>query len=632
MTKQKISLISAAGILAAPALSVADAARPNVIMLAVDDWNDWIGAMGYSQAVTPNMDRLAARGILFNNAHTPAVYCAPSRSALLTGLSPATTGFYQDQVHFQSDPSLIDLHWWFRQNGYYVAGAGKVYHHMRGCIDMRGFDEYFVWNPDLRKKGFALDAWGDGSPLPAGAPLSPATKVMQEEALRGNPQMKTPLQHMDFGALPNDDEEKMADTIGANWAAEFLSKEHSAPFFLSFGLYAPHKPNFVPQKYFDLYSVGNIVPPPFLDGDMDDLPPVLRERMMRRVKRENRLIDEVYDIKKETIRGYLAAISYADAMLGRILDALEKSPYANNTIVVFWSDNGYHNGEKGIWAKHTLWQRTSHIPLMFAGPGIAKGSKIDATVSLLDIYPTLTALCGLPENPVVEGVNLTPALKNPAAAEDRFVLQTEEFHYSLINRDWRYTRYDNGEEELYNLRSDPNEWFNLAGNPEFDSLKKTLRNHFPENPKPPALRAEKELSLKISGESFEWVPKSAPPVPEVSSVGMEIRTDWCVIHFDPFLKAGVPFTMNVRYIGIPAGRIGGIALHGQKKDGKYGGMLKPLEQVRSIENEKEYSRTVTLGSLPEDISHATLVLIVSPTGKWDDREYHINSGIIPVKN
>ncbi len=213
---------------------------------------------------------------------------------------------------------------------------------------------------------------------------------------------------------------------------------------------------------------------------------------------------------KQAVRGYLAALSYADAMVGRVLDALNEGPYAENTIVVLWSDNGYHLGEKGCWAKHTLWERTSNVPFIWAGPGIARGKTVDTTVSLLDTYPTLIELCDLPANDSNDGVSLASVLATPDTASDRTVLQSDHTSFSLINTRWRYTRYSNGEKELYDVADDPGEHHNLADRADHQTKIKSLMKLLPETAAPigrsPGPEPE-DLRLTITGDTFEWVEK-----------------------------------------------------------------------------------------------------------------------------
>jgi arylsulfatase A-like enzyme len=484
------------------------AKSPNVLFISVDDWNDWVGCYGGNQAKTPNLDKLAARGTIFRNAHTSAVYCAPSRTSLMTGLNPFTTGCYHDQPHFSPahDPDIKDLPIWFREQGYHVAGGGKLYHHMPGFIDMRGWHEYFHWNEAKKLEGWGLDSWTSPSPLPAESPASPIAKRLFEQELKKAGKSPKRLNfHMEWGIIPDEKEDEMADTICTAWAADFIRDyDRDEPFLLGYGLYAPHKPNFAPQRYFKMNPLSEVVAPEMHPGDLDDLPPILRKRAY---SRKAHIHDQMHELKcaKKAVRAYLAALSYADAMVGRVLDALAASPHADNTVVVLWSDNGYHLGEKGAWAKHTLWERTSKVPLIWAGPGVAKGGVIDSTVSLLDVYPTLLSVCGLPANSANEGVSLASMLANPASAKDRTVIQNDAESFALINQRWRYVRSTGNEEQLYDLKADPGEHQNLAQNPEYKAKLAEFAAELPEEIAKPGLRPkDRELVLSKKGETFAW--------------------------------------------------------------------------------------------------------------------------------
>jgi arylsulfatase A-like enzyme len=486
--------------------------RANVLFIAVDDWNDWVGCFGDNQAKTPNLDRLAKRGTSFRYAHANATYCAPSRTSLMTGRQPHTTGCYYDEPHFvkENHPELIDLPHWFKRHGYYVAGGGKLYHHMPGFIDMRGWDEYFHWNPEFKKRGWGLYSWEAPAPLPQRVPWSPVVQhitgkdLVAVAAADKRPKVDS---HMEWGPLANDDEPKMADTICTKWAAEFLARKRDKPFFLGFGLYAPHKPNYTPQKYFDMYPLAGVKAPKPLAGDLDDLPPKTRAKYLKRKKKVH---DHVVATKcrKRAVQGYLAALSYTDAMVGRVLDALDNGPHADNTIIVLWSDNGYHLGEKFAWAKHTLWERTSNVPLIWAGPGIAKGAIVDTTVSLLDVYPTLADLAKLPANKDTEGISLAQTLRDPSTAKDRTVIQTREpGGFSMINMNCRYIHHASGEEELYDLKKDPAEHHNLATRPAGAKILAAFRNRHPKAFAPQGMGIHAgDLRPVFEGESFQWRP------------------------------------------------------------------------------------------------------------------------------
>lgn len=263
--------------------------------------------------------------------------------------------------------------------------------------------------------------------------------------------------------------------------------------------------SFCPAKYFDLYDRDKLEPPPYKADDLDDLPPAVRRAKTSRGRIHQHL--EEIDAVKDAIHGYLACVSYADAMLGRLLDALEEGPNADNTIVVLWSDHGYHHGEKMDWGKHTLWERTSNVPFMWAGPGIAKGKKIEASASLIDMFPTLVEFCGVKDGQQRDGMSLVLILGNPTLAKDRdiFLPGMKPEEYTVMNQDWRYIHYADGTEELYNVRQDPNEWDNLAGNPELDDVKKMLAASAPKMFADPLEKGG--YKMVTEGETYKWVSK-----------------------------------------------------------------------------------------------------------------------------
>ncbi len=471
--------------------------KPNVLFLAVDDMNDWIGCLDTrTRAITPNIDALAARGVNFTNAHTAGVFCAPSRAAIFSGQFASTTGCYTSANYFVEHPEIEALQMSFDKAGYTTLGAGKLFHHPAGAIDQRGWTEFFLRNRSQRKSGWPLDSWSNETPVPQPFPASVYNKGKK---------FKAGL-FLEWGAIPNEKEEEMADTIRVNWAVDQLKKKQDKPFFLACGLYAPHFPNYCPQKYFDMYDPAKITLPPMRDDDLEDLPPKIRKQRENRKRLHHERLSQM-DAVDDAIHGYLACISYADAMLGRVLDALQESPYADNTIVVLWSDHGYHHGEKGQWGKHTLWERTSNVPFIWAGPGTAKGKKSDVTVSLIDMYPTLVDLCGLPK-PLqrLEGQSLAKTLAEPKFAKDRNVIlpSMKPGEYAVINRDWRYIRYGEDGEELYDLQSDPNEWHNLANDPQHATQKKELQKSAPVNFAKPAKKLNSRKDLVIEGDSFHW--------------------------------------------------------------------------------------------------------------------------------
>ena len=474
----------------------ASESRVNVLFLAVDDMNDWIGCLETTpRALTPNIDRLAARGVNFSNAHTAGIFCAPSRAAIFTGQFASTTGCYDSANYFHHHPKLRPLQVSFVEAGYEAFGAGKLFHHPAGNIDQRGWTKFFLRSQEQRETGWPLNSWSEEVPFPDPFPNSIYNKGKQV----------TGGLFLEWGTVPDDKEEELVDTIWTNWTVSKLKEQHDKPFFLAMGLYAPHFPNYCPQKYFDLYDPEKIELPPYKKDDLSDLPPRVQKQKTKRKNLHHRRLVEL-DAIEDAIHGYLACISYADAMIGRVLDALEASPYADNTIVILWSDHGYHHGEKGEWGKHTLWERTSNVPFIWAGPGVAEGKKTDVTVSLIDMYPTLVELCGLPvPDHKLEGESIAATLSDPASAKDRTVYlpYMTRGEYALINRNWRYIHWQDGD-ELYDVQADPNEWVNLADDPNYAEIRGRLKQLAPTEFVPPAPKLNRKKNLVLEGETFHW--------------------------------------------------------------------------------------------------------------------------------
>jgi|GEM_PF-1685636 len=482
------------------------AAQPNVLFISVDDMNDW-GIGGHRQAITPHIDALAARGVTFTNAHSAGVKCGPSRTAIFTGQYPSTSGFYDDHVYWQKDEKnrndyFTGLHTAFDNAGYKTLGTGKLFHHAIGWIDQRGWDQFWLRTDGTtdaqRKNGWDVGTWRYGAPNPGG-PDGDFVSIFNTTF----PDIQAGV--MEWAALDNTVEREMADTQRADWAVSQLATDHGdTPFFLGLGIFTPHSPQYAPQKYYDAYLEGPLegnidnleLPSYWKDGssnplpDLDDVPNRERRKEINLYKRwmaNLKTISPDDRALKECILGYLAAITYADAQIGRVLTALNNSKYADSTIVVLWSDHGYHMGEKGHWAKHVLWDRGTKVPFVWAGPGIAQGNRTDVAVSLIDMYPTFVEMCDLKKDGAntdiqpLDGESLATALKNPDQAEDRDVIISNlaAHEYAITNRDWRYIRYADGEEELYDHNNDPNEWDNLASLPDYQSIRADMRSKAP---------------------------------------------------------------------------------------------------------------------------------------------------------
>jgi arylsulfatase A-like enzyme len=497
----RLALLAALSVALGAAACLGAATRPNVLMIAIDDMNDWIGPMGHPAAKTPNLDRLARRGVVFQNAHTVGIFCAPSRAAIFTGRLPSTTGVYEETPSFVQRPDLRPLQVAFQESGYATYGTGKLYHHTAGFLDRRGWTEFWLQTEEQKRSGWGQDTWRfKGAPRPVPFPHSAYN--------HGKPAQNVDAGFMESAPLPDDQEEKMADTMRANWAAGVLARPHDQPFFLGVGFYAPHYPHYAPAKYFAQYDAKSLWRPTVKDDDLDDIPPAQRKARQSRKKNVYDRVGEL-GLLDEARLGYLACITYADAMIGRVLDALDRSPHRDNTIIVLWSDNGYHLGEKGQWGKHTLWQRTTNVPLLWAGPGLARGAKVDASVMLPDIYPTLVELCGLKPDAGLEGQSLAAALRDPAAARDRPVFTIAgPNEFSVADRQWRYIRYADGAEELYDVRRDAPEWTNLAGRPEHRAVMDRLKAAAPAR-FATAGKKRSEMTLVTDGENFHWEDK--PP-------------------------------------------------------------------------------------------------------------------------
>ena len=433
--------------------------RPNVLFIAIDDLNDWIGVLGgHPQARTPNLDRLAKRGVLFTRAYCSAPSCNPSRASLMTGILPSTSGVYHNpQPWRKAMPDAITIPQHFTKHGYWSAGAGKIYHGR--YPDPASWQTYF---PD-QKKNKPVD------PLPGKRPVN------------GIPNTS----HFDWGPL-SEPSKAMGDYKVADWVIGQLNKKQDKPFFLACGIYRPHLPWYVPQKYFDLFDKEEIALPKVPDNDLIDIP----KAGLRFAKPQG---DHAKVTKhrqwEKAVHGYLASIAFADEQVGRVLDALEQSPHAKDTIIVLWTDHGWHLGEKQHWRKFALWEDATRTPLMFVVPeGISKslpkgtraGTRIETPVGLIDLYPTLVNLCGLGKNKALEGQSLVPLLEDANAKWERPALTTHgRKNHALRTSQWRYIRYADGSEEIYDHNADPNEWINLALKAESKPIRQKLSKWFP---------------------------------------------------------------------------------------------------------------------------------------------------------
>lgn len=422
-------------------------AKPNVLFIAVDDLNHWVGYLGRNpQTITPNIDKLARRGVRFTRSYCAAPVCNPSRAALMSGMRPSTTGVYDNGDDWRPAISEdLPLTTTFRKAGYHVCGAGKIYHE------------------SYRRRG----EWDD---------------YLEESGRDPKPTGNDGVGGIKFAPLDCDDDDLREWKI-VDYGIEQLKKKHDKPLFLAVGLHKPHMPWNVPRKYYDMHPLDQIQLPPYREDDLEDIPPAGVKMAKPDGDHKNMLESGRW---KEAVQGYLAASSYCDAMIGRLMDAFDKSEYRDNTLIVFWGDHGWHLGEKHHWRKFALWEEATRAPLIWIVPGVTKPDSVcDRTVDFMSIYPTLTDLCGIPTPKHVEGKSIRPLLANPKADWDQPALTTHNFqNHAVRTEGWRYIRYANGDEELYNEERDPYEWTNVAKDSPFAAKKTELAKSMPEKNAP----------------------------------------------------------------------------------------------------------------------------------------------------
>jgi arylsulfatase A-like enzyme len=444
--------------------------KPNILFIAIDDLNDWTGMLiGNPQAKTPYMNKLASKGMVFTNAHCAAPACGPSRSALMSGIRPSTSGNYMNKNSLIKNPILnnsVLLPEFFQQNGYYVAGSGKLFHgaHFNEEIQGRGFDDY------APSKTQDLFPWIDRFSSPR--PLNGIKKGL-------------PPYH-DWGPYAPDVKlEDINDGKTAKWAQEqLLNGELKEPFFLGAGIFQPHLPNYALQEYFDKFPLDKIVlPEGYLENDLEDVPKASSKQPHIRAAKTIRDAGQW----KPAIRAYLAATAMTDDLIGQIVRALDESKYAENTIIVLWSDHGFQLGEKERWEKYSLWERATKVNMIWVAPGVTKpGTTSSKPVNLLDIYPTLVSLTGHePPKKQLEGKDLSVLMKNPLAGEFETTLTTFGYkNYGVRSERYRYIVYADGSEELYDHQNDKWEWKNLANDLTYDEIKKKMKKWIPTHHEP----------------------------------------------------------------------------------------------------------------------------------------------------
>ncbi|MEM1295292.1 MAG: sulfatase [Verrucomicrobiota bacterium] len=420
--------------------TVGAAEKPNILLISIDDLNDWVGCLGgHPQALTPNIDRLAKRGTLFTNAHCQSSVCNPSRVSMMTGRYPHSTGVYFLSPDLKNAPALngvLTMPEHFAQHGYETMAVGKIFH----TGDKRFFQEYGSNNGGFGPR--------------------PKKKISQPH---GHPLW-------DWGIYPENDAD-MPDMKSAKWAAEKLAQDYEKPFFMGVGFYRPHVPMYTPPKWFGLHPRDTIQLPEILDGDRDDLSEyAVNLTNLKHVSPEHDWVTSAGQWE-HAVQSYLASVTFADDCVGQVLDALDASPHAKNTVIVLFSDHGFHLGEKHRWAKRSLWEDGTRVPVIISAPGFVHNQRSDRPVELLDVFPTLLELAGLPADPKQEGQSVVPLLNDPNAEWGHPAISSfGPGNYSVRTTRYRYIQYLDGSREFYDHEDDPNEWNNLAAKEELQEL------------------------------------------------------------------------------------------------------------------------------------------------------------------
>jgi arylsulfatase A-like enzyme len=462
-----------------PAAAGAAAPRPNVLFIAIDDLNDWVGCLGgHPQAHTPNIDRLARRGVLFTNAHCQAPICQPSRSSLLSGTYPFHNGVYDIPQRMRDAPALKDavtLPQYLAGFGYKTISAGKVFH-----------------RPEET-------AWHENGPAGRTFPKFP---WFGKTSVSGLPLVGPGGRVFDFGPVDAKPEE-LPDGKTATWAVARIRQGLPEPFFFAVGFTGTHLPLFASRETHRRFPPAAVRLPVAPMDDLEDVPPMGR-KFTRYFDFSPLTHNEILrrGLWHRAVAAYLACVTEVDLAVGRVLDALEKSPHSQNTLIVLWSDHGFHLGEKLHWEKRSLWDRSTRGPLIFSGPAssipIATCSR---TIGLIDLYPTLVELCGLPAKPGLDGRSLAPLLRDPQRAWPYPALTTQmPGNHAVRTEQWRYIRYVNGDEELYDMRADPHELTNLAGDPRRAATKSDLARWLPKQETPMGPR----LPTGATEFEFDW--------------------------------------------------------------------------------------------------------------------------------
>lgn len=499
--------------------------QPNVLFISIDDLNDWTGSLGgNSQVITPNLDKLAKQGVQFTNAHATMAVCVASRNSLLSGLHPTTTGWYslvgdhdamvESYETVMGDKQMLPT--LFKNNGYSTYCAGKIFH--KGATDFP-FLMNDLWDdtlPEYKEKLRPIDfkrgeGYGGYKFYPFPKEGSQLKRFYGDKLKGGHSLCGGPLDKED---MP---EGKMYDEFIADYAINKIQENHTKPFFLSVGFVRPHVPYTAPRKYFEMYNFDNVKIPNVPAEEMKDIPLIGKSIAfsygVSNIGDYQAVKGMGDDYLRHLIHSYLACVSFVDDQLGRVLNALESSKYADNTIIILWSDHGQSFGEKMNFRKMSLWEESTKVPLYILSPkSNTNGENCSKPVSLLDIYPTLVDLCNLPKQEHLEGNSLKKLLENPKADWPYAVLSSWRYkNYAVRTQDYRYIQYRDGSEEFYNHKNDAGEHINLASNKAYKSIIEDHKKWIPQNAALPVGKTTwdgDEIDFKIE----EWKKNDSIPI------------------------------------------------------------------------------------------------------------------------
>ncbi|MFL2577087.1 MAG: sulfatase [Flavobacteriaceae bacterium] len=459
--------------------------QPNIVFISIDDLNDWVGFLGYEQVKTPHMDRLAARGFSFSNAHCPAPVCGPSRTAILSGMRPVTSGIYDNNIKFSRDlPQVVSLPEHFKKNGYQVYGIGKLFHGSTANVPTTAFDAY-------------------GGKLGSAAPFTSSDLQISKqnpyhEISKLGKTFKLPLNGMpadrywsrantfDWGPVDLPDS-LFSDRQSVDWSIDKLHKIKDQPFLLTLGFERPHQPLFNPKRFHDMYPLTEVELPKTPADDLRDLPQRAKQLALYPKTSGKHETVVKYEQWENAVASYLASVSFVDELVGDLVKALETLKLNKNTWIVLWSDHGWHLGEKSHWGKATGWYRSTRVPFLIIPPAGStdynKAIEIKNMVNLLDLAPTLADIAGIPKKISWEGRSLMPLLREEASDWEEVSLTTFSIgSHTISTPDWQLISYFDGSFELYDLVNDPNQFKNIADLPESKIVVEQLKKHIPEEP------------------------------------------------------------------------------------------------------------------------------------------------------